>query len=231
MSPDPSMPRLAPVIVLCMILSHGDHAAAGTNSQPAMAGLGIPTLSPNVAGFGVQTPGSSPSPAGSSPTDNSSGLHGSHLSLLLSKGLSGWPAVSLAPAARDMWSVIRGFQTEGCLSILAGSAVASGGGAQPPLNTLAGQFPNASAAAPAPTAASNPYNTLTPDTQLGSLSTMVVELLLTGQQLFPFSAADQYYVASSMNGLLNSYPHLQELSNIGVRVAFYPMRSNLPADR
>ncbi|CAL5228984.1 g12220 [Coccomyxa viridis] len=107
-----------------------------------------------------------------------------------------------------------------------GSAVASGGGAQPPLNTLAGQFPNASAAAPAPNAASNPYNTLSPDTQLGSLSTMVVELLLTGQQLFPFSAADQYFVASSMNGLLNSYPHLQELSNIGIVAVITPQDSS-----
>ena len=59
---------------------------------------------------------------------------------------------------------------------------------------------------------------------------MVVELLLTGQQLFPFSAADQYYVASSINGLLTSYPHLQELSNIGVSNACFSSRADLPAD-
>jgi len=101
--------------------------------------------------------------------------------------------------------------------------VASSGGGQPSLNRLTGQFPNASAAAPAPAADNNPYNTLPAGTQLSSLSTMVVELLLTGQQLFPFSAADQYDVASSVNGLLTYYPHLQELSNIGVRI--YVMRS------
>ena len=111
--------------------------------------------------------------------------------------------------------------------MFAGPAVAGAGGAQPPLNTPAGQFPNASAAAPAPTSESNPYNTLLPGTELGSLSTMVVELLLTGQQLFPFSAADQYYVASSMNGLLKSYPHLQELSNIGVSTACLLLRGGI----
>ena len=51
---------------------------------------------------------------------------------------------------------------------------------------------------------------------------MVVELLLTGQQLYPFTAANQYDVASSVNGLLTSYPHLQELSNIGVSIYHYP---------
>lgn len=103
---------------------------------------------------------------------------------------------------------------------IAGPIVASGGG-QPTLNRLAGQFPNVSAAAPGPATDSNPYNTLPPGTSLGSLSTMVVELLLTGQQLFPFTAANQYDVASSVNGLLTAYPHLQELSNIGVRVPLH----------
>lgn len=51
---------------------------------------------------------------------------------------------------------------------------------------------------------------------------MVVELLLTGQQLYPFTAANQYDVASSVNGLLTSYPHLQELSNIGVSIYHHP---------
>ena len=97
----------------------------------------------------------------------------------------------------------------------AGPTVAEG---QPPLSGAAGLFPNATAAAPAPSAVRNPYNTLPDGTQLSSLSAMVVELLLTGQQLYPFTAASQYDVASSVNGLLKSYPHLLELSNIGVRI-------------
>ena len=55
---------------------------------------------------------------------------------------------------------------------------------------------------------------------------MVVELLLTGQQLYPFTAANQYDVASSVNGLLTSYPHLQELSNIGVSIYHHPVASH-----
>lgn len=92
---------------------------------------------------------------------------------------------------------------------------------QPPLSGATGLFPNATAAAPAPSAVRNPYNTLPDGTQLSSLSAMVVELLLTGQQLYPFTAASQYDVASSVNGLLKSYPHLLELSNIGVRIRLY----------
>ena len=92
---------------------------------------------------------------------------------------------------------------------------------QPPLGGATGLFPNATAAAPAPSAVRNPYNTLPDGTQLSSLSAMVVELLLTGQQLYPFTAASQYDVASSVNGLLKSYPHLLELSNIGVRTGLY----------
>ena len=103
----------------------------------------------------------------------------------------------------------------------AGPTVAEG---QPPLNGASGLFPNATAAAPAPSAVRNPYNTLPDGTQLSSLSAMVVELLLTGQQLYPFTAASQYDVASSVNGLLKSYPHLLELSNIGVRIRLYTLK-------
>ena len=98
---------------------------------------------------------------------------------------------------------------------------------QPPLSGASGLFPNATAAAPAPSAVRNPYNTLPDGTQLSSLSAMVVELLLTGQQLYPFTAASQYDVASSVNGLLTSYPHLLELSNIGVGMRLYTTRALL----
>ncbi len=78
-------------------------------------------------------------------------------------------------------------------------------------------FPSLSAAlAPTAAPAPNPYNTLTPGTDITKLSAMVVELLLTGQGLYPFSAADQYAIATTVNNLISPYPHIVELSNIGV---------------
>ena len=78
-------------------------------------------------------------------------------------------------------------------------------------------FPSLSAAlAPIAAPASNPYNTLSPGTDISKLSAMVVELLLTGQNLYPFSAADQYAIATTVNNLISPYPHIVELSNIGV---------------
>ncbi len=74
-----------------------------------------------------------------------------------------------------------------------------------------------SAPAPAALASPSPYNTLPANTDPASLSAMVVEMLLTGQGLYPFREADQYAIASTVNSLLSGFPHMLELSNIGVR--------------
>lgn len=86
------------------------------------------------------------------------------------------------------------------------------------VGSASAMFPSLSAAliAPAAAPAPNPYNTLTPGTDPGQLSAMVVELLLTGQNLYPFSEADQYAIATTVNTLISPYPHIVELSNIGV---------------
>ena len=86
-------------------------------------------------------------------------------------------------------------------------------------SAAAASYPGVVGAAPAPSAlhTPSPYNTLLRGTDSASLSAMVVELLLTGQNLFPFDETDQYVVASTVNGLLSGIPHLLELSNIGVR--------------
>jgi hypothetical protein len=64
--------------------------------------------------------------------------------------------------------------------------------------------------------ASKPYNTLAPGTDESKLSSMVVELLLTGQNLYPFNASYQYAVASAVNNLLSPYPHIVALGSTGV---------------
>ncbi len=86
------------------------------------------------------------------------------------------------------------------------------------VGSASAMFPSLSAAliAPAAAPAPNPYNTLTPGTDASKLSAMVVELLLTGQNLYPFSEADQYAIATTVNTLISPYPHIVELSNIGV---------------
>ncbi len=74
----------------------------------------------------------------------------------------------------------------------------------------------------------NPYNTLTAGTNLSTLATVVVGLMLTGPGLTPFGARQQYAVATVMNGLLSPFPHILELSGVGVCLPFYP-RVNAPS--